>query len=230
MVGRADWIMFLNEAATWETRELAEGFFSAVAGHELRLDEFNAKEVSLVEAYLREQLNLLHFKGVLNFDYLNERLGRMALRLVYPEGNQSHDALPQFRAVSTSGWLSVADILDTFLLQFAAYLSDTAGGARVNEVFRCEGLCSKDSVLDCRTYYERFQTLEESWKNEVLENTGIERPIERCSDYFVANPGAKFCSDSCRFSTFALRKKMQAPEYQAAKQKRYRERKKLNKN
>jgi hypothetical protein len=232
MVKKLDWVRFLNEAATWETQEQAESFFSDAGGRTVRFDREDVSELSAVETYLREQISALHFKRMLDVEFLNSRLEQMTFRL--SQFNEiepaSGAALPALRATRTTAATTLVQILDTLLFQFACFVSDTMSGAAPMGVFRCEGLCHTDAVADCKTYYDRFQSLEAAWKLEVVADSSLNGIFERCSDYFMAGPGAKFCSDSCRFTTFALRKKMQTPDYQAAKQRRYRERKKLEKS
>lgn len=225
-----DWVRFLNESATWEKQSQGEAFFSALCGREVRFNDSDLQNVSDTETFLREQLSALHLGKELDVVTLNKRLERMTLRLIHKEENPSKLSLPRLRTWCPGTEPAVFEIVDTFLFQFACFISDTVDGASSVNVFRCEGLCHKDSVADCKKYYERFASLEKSWKSEVLPDLAMAGELERCSDFFLAAPGAKFCSDSCRFSTFAFRKKMQSPDYQAAKQKRYRERKKLERN
>lgn len=221
------WINFLNQSSTWETQEQAEEFLSRAASAAIKLTGDEVRSLSQLETYMREQLAALHFQKPLALAYINRRLERIHFRLeVVSPDITAEEALPSLRAQSPDSASSAEQLFDTLLLQFAIFLGDTLDGHSPYTVSRCEAICRKKSVADCQRFYEKFRSLEDSWKAEVSSDLKNNDEVERCADFFQASPGAKFCSDACRFNSFALRKQMSSPSYQAEKQRRYRLRQK----
>jgi hypothetical protein len=219
----------------------------AAVGTQITLSADEVAELSRAEAYMRQQLNALHFSRDLDTHYLNERLASMRLGLKPknlelspgtargPTAAHAHQGeadvqlpseiqLPSLTAFSADK-SHLANLIDTLLFQFAIFLGQTIDGAAPYMVSRCEAICRKKSVEDCTAFYQKFRSLEQSWKSEVTHEMDNADEIERCADFFVSNHGGRFCSDSCRFNSFALRKQLQDPAYQAEKQRRYRSRK-----
>jgi hypothetical protein len=223
---KLDWVVFLNEACTWETKEQANNYLQTIAGTAIDLSASEMAELSAAEAYMREQLNALHFGRALSIQYINERLAHVKLQLRAAD-NDLNSGLPSLSAFS-SGRSDVGNIIETLLFQFAVFLGDTMDGAATYRVGRCEALCRSKTVADCTAFYRKFRSLEESWKEEIAHDLANTDEIERCADFFVATHGGKFCSDACRFNSFALRKQLENPDYQAEKQRRYRSRKSKN--
>ncbi len=190
----------------------------------IQLQAADVQAVSELESYMRSQLSNLHFKRKVDLAYLNERLSSVRLQLQPAEDS----GLPTLRSQTAR---AIDVFTQTLVFQFADFLGQTIDGQAPYAVNRCEAICKKRAVEDCRQFYEKFRSLEDSWKSEIvsdLEGQGLEE-VERCADFFLAAAGAKFCSDSCRFNSFALRKQLKTPSYQAEKQRRYRERQKNTK-
>jgi hypothetical protein len=227
MSQKLDWIYFLNEACTWEEKSQAESFLFSIIDAQINLSDAEVGELSRAEAYMRKQLNSLHFSKEVDPLYLNERLAGMKLRLAHGVlESQEPGCLPALAPFSADK-SALNNLIDTLLFQFAVFLGQTMDGAATYKVSRCEAICRKKAVEDCTAFYQKFRTLEESWKHEVTQQMANLDEVERCADFFVSSHGGKFCSHSCRFNSFALRKQMQDPTYQAEKQKRYRSRKSI---
>lgn len=173
---------------------------------------------------MRVQLSSLHFGRELELDFLNARLPKLQLQLRQKKAAKKNKCMPSLSSTGNTSHPQVPQILDTLMFQFAIFLGDTIDGANLVKVQRCEALYRAQNVEDCKPYYAKFRSLELSWKNEIVPSSQSQVDIERCADFFVAVPGTKFCSDTCRFNSFALRKQTQTPGYQAEKQRRYRER------
>jgi len=228
------WIYFLNEACTWEEKSQAESFLQTTFSRPIKLSDEDVAQLSRAEAYMRHQLNALHFSGELDTDFLNERLATMRLRLSRGSAGvtpavSDHQGRVEIQlpclTPSSADKSPLSNLIDTVLFQFAIFLGDTMDGAAPYKVSRCEAICRKKAVEDCTAFYQKFRSLEESWKHEVTQQMENLDEVERCADFFVSSHGGRFCSDSCRFNSFALRKQLQDPGYQAEKQRRYRSRK-----
>jgi hypothetical protein len=227
MATKFSWILFLNEACTWETKEQAQSFLGEAAGCAIEMTTTEVSQLSKLESYMREQIACLHFKRPLDFSYLNERLSNIHMQLHPTSSRQVANSmvLPTLAADAHSNE-PLATVIDTLIAQFAFFLGDTVDGGATYTVSRCEAICKKKAVEDCSLFYKKFRSLEDNWKSEITSDLQNLDEVERCADFFIANPGAKFCSDVCRFNSFALRKQLKSPSYQAEKQKRYRARQK----
>ena len=229
MATKLSWILFLNEACTWETKEQAQSFLGEIAGCAIEMSSAEVDSLSKLESYMREQIACLHFKRPLDFSYINERLSEIRIKLQPTSLRQDANTLvlPSLIAKDDSK-NPLANMLDTLIAQFAFFLGDTVDGGATYTVSRCEAVCKKKAVEDCSLFYKKFRSLEDNWKSEITGDLQNLDEVERCADFFIANPGAKFCSDSCRFNSFALRKQLKSPSYQAEKQRRYRARQKAD--
>ena len=226
-----NWVGFLNEASTWESQTQAERFFSHVSGDEVRLTQSEIAELSQLEYYIREQLAAMHFGRKLDLESMNKCLAKLRLHMSIRSSTQDDETisllLPSLQASLGNDRSKVESILDTFLFQFAVFTGGVLDSSAPYSVSRCEAICRKRSVDDCKHHYQRFRSLEDTWRLEVASDLQNIDEVERCADFFISGTnGAKFCSDACRFNSFALRKLMTTPSYQAEKQKRYRERQK----
>ena len=230
MSGKLTWIDFLNEATTWETQAQAELFWTQLLGPTCVLDSAHVKDLSDAESYMREQLNAHHFGRPIDFSYLNQILAGMRLQLTTTTGEPGESdnrlVLPALRATRKETNSTIQQIIDTWLFQFANFFGELIDGNAPYVVNRCAAIYRKTQVADCHSFYNKYRSLELSWREEVVSELPNHGELERCADFFVANQLGKFCSDACRFNSFALRKQTQSPNYQAEKQKRYRERQK----
>jgi hypothetical protein len=123
-------------------------------------------------------------------------------------------------------------IADTALLQFAWFLSDALFSGNKNAIARCEGVyrvpLSEDSSLCATKVFNNEQENRFRQELPLLTNKEMiqDAEIQRCCDFFIAKPKARFCSDTCRYTTFQLTKQFEDPNYLAQKQKRYRSKQK----
>src|ERR1700735_3767551 len=97
---KLDWVVFLNEACTWETKEQANNYLQTISGSAIDLTASEIVELSAAEAYMREQLNALHFGRPPSIQYINERLAHVKLQLRAAE-NDVKSSLPALSAFSS---------------------------------------------------------------------------------------------------------------------------------
>mgnify|MGYP003386131523 CR=1 FL=1 len=113
-------------------------------------------------------------------------------------------------------------ILGSMILSFANDLSESQSKKKGIFVHRCEGLF-RNSTDDSR------EPSESLWRQEIpaLAQNPPQNvaDIQRCEDLFIPRSRSKYCSDTCRFSTFQITKQLHEPEYLADKQRRYRQKK-----
>ena len=226
---KLSWINFLNESCTWETKTQAEQFLSTTSGSAIELTPGEISSMSELESYMREQLASIHFNRRLDFEYINERLSKLQLQLNEKNSTNKQHRLPSLCPLSSTKIMTLQQILDSLLFQFACFLGETVDGETPYSVARCEAIYKTRTLEDCKNFYKKFRSLEDSWKKEVLADSSNAGELERCADFFISTPTAKntkFCSDACRFNSFAVRKQIETPGYQAEKQRRYRERQK----
>ncbi|MDR3613567.1 MAG: hypothetical protein P4L53_08370 [Candidatus Obscuribacterales bacterium] len=223
---KLNWIDFLNESCTWETKALAEQFLSGIAGSTIKLTPVETSHMSDLESYMREQLASIHFRRKLDLEYINERLSKLQLELTDSKSKRRRGRLPSLSPSSSIENNPLQRILDSVLFQFACFLGETIDSETPYTVARCEAIYKTTSLKDCKSFYKKFRSLENSWKEEILDDSPMAPDLERCADFFISAPGTKFCTDICRFNSFAVRKQIEIPSYQAEKQRRYRERQK----
>ena len=234
-LGLINWIDLLNADTTWSSRDDLRSFVSDALGNsahswsdtDYKMSNANADEINNAAIYMRYQLAALHFNAPVNLSWVNERLGQSNFR-VYERDTAPDCKLPRLRAVNmdTSEDSLVRSFIDTFVLQFTQYISSALEGSPIYTVSRCEGLHKSAQLAECEHYYQTHSDLEAKWILELAPNNPVvaERlmDVARCADFFLQKGNGKFCSDSCRFSTFAIRKQVSDPNYHAEKQKRYR--------
>jgi hypothetical protein len=223
---KLSWINFLNESCTWETKALAEQFLSATTGSAIKLAPAEIASICELESYMREQLASIHFNRRLDFEYINGRLSKLQLQLSDKKSKRKHNRLPSLCPLSNVENRPLEQILDSVLFQFACFLGETVDGETQYTVARCEAVYETRTLKESKSFYKKFRSLENSWKKEVLADSTVAGDLERCADFFICTPGTKFCTDACRFNSFAVRKQIEIPGYQAEKQRRYRERQK----
>lgn len=120
---------------------------------------------------------------------------------------------------------SIDIIAGTVLHSFVCDLANND----LTEIRRCEGVYRKQRAAsaanDLMKQYSYVQ--EAKWRNEIAvlsEETSDESAtlLERCEDFYLPSIRSKYCSDTCRFKTFQIQKRLNDPSYLAEKQKRYR--------
>jgi hypothetical protein len=125
---------------------------------------------------------------------------------------------------------SLLDLLrKTLLLQFAQFIGGIidSGIDETPRIDRCRGVYRDDSdVPDFAAFPPK---VEKQWRDEIellVQHEAAASDVLRCEYFFPRTPKGRFCSDSCRFSTFQITKQLAEPNYLADKQKRYRSSKK----
>jgi hypothetical protein len=230
-----NWLDLLNADTTWSSLEDLQLFISNALGKpaqnwsakDYRLSKENAEAISNAIIYMRYQSAALHFNAPVNLSWANERLGKCNFR-AYEPGAVPDCKMPALRAVNfdTTESSLVCSFIDTFILQFIQYISAAQEGSPIYTVSRCEGLHKKAQLAECDHYYQTHNELEAKWIEELApDNPALAEgliDVARCADFFLQKGNGKFCSDGCRFSTFAIRKQLTDPNYHAKKQKRYR--------
>ena len=223
---KLDWMDFLNDACTWDSKAHAEEYVSKMAGVSIKLTPVQSASLSELEEYMRVQMASLHFGRELDLDFINQRLSKLHLHLMTKKGQSRYKNLPSLSAANSAPLKPIQQILDTLVYQFATFLGDTIDGGNSGNIQRCEALYRAKNVENCKSFYNKFRSLEYTWRDELIPTTQAPGDAERCADFFIALPGTKFCSDACRFNSFSFRKQTQTPGYQSEKQRRYRERQK----
>jgi hypothetical protein len=232
-----NWLDLLNADTTWSTPEDLQLFISDALGKpaqnwsakDYKLSKENAEGISDAVIYMRYQLAALHFNAPVNLSWANERLSQCQFR-AYEQDAVPDCKMPILRAVNsdTDEASLVNSFIDTFILQFIQYVSSVQEGSPIYIVSRCEGLHKKTQLAECDHYYQTHKEMEAKWIHELAPDNPLLAKelidIARCADFFLQKGNGKFCSDGCRFSTFAIRKQFSDPDYHAKKQKRYRSR------
>lgn len=117
----------------------------------------------------------------------------------------------------------------TLLLQFAQFIGGIidSGIDETPRIDRCHGVYRDDSnVPDLAAFPPK---VEKQWRDEIellVQHEAAASDVVRCEYFFPRTAKGRFCSDSCRFSTFQITKQLEEPNYLADKQKRYRSSKK----
>jgi hypothetical protein len=230
-----NWLDLLNADTTWSSLEDLQLFIGDALGKpaqnwsakDYKLSKENAEGISNAVIYMRYQLAALHFNAPVNLSWANERLSQCQFRA--HELDAVPDCkMPLLRAVNsdTSESSLVSSFIDTFILQFVQYICSVQEGSPVYTVSRCEGLHKRAQLSECDSYYQTHNELEGKWIQELTPDNPLLAEglldIARCADFFLQKGNGRFCSDGCRFSTFAIRKQFSDPNYYAKKQKRYR--------
>jgi hypothetical protein len=154
---------------------------------------------------------------------------RPHINLCQTEHRLDHQ-LPSLQAITSENSIDslLGAFIDTYLIQFASFIASALDGAPIYTVSRCEGLHKKANLSENENFYRLYESLEAKWFAELPEsNEGLTiMELARCADFFIQKGKGKFCSDPCRFSTFAVRKQLTEPDYLRQKQKRYRHKQK----
>lgn len=151
-----------------------------------------------------------------------------------PRGRPANQPLPLLhvrpRSDDDNGLLLA--IADTAFLQFAWFLSDALFSGNKSAIARCEGVyrvpTSEEPSLCATKVFDNQQESRFRQELPLLTNKEMvqDPEIQRCCDFFIAKPKSRFCSDTCRYTTFQLTKQFEDPNYLAQKQKRYRSKQK----
>lgn len=224
MAVASGWIEVLNEQTTWKSPADLVTWFSSLTGRALSPDAEAVAEFQNALAFIRQQATALHFRETLDVAGIDVRLSVVALTFAPVR------AMPTLRARAPGD--SDADVLkaleNTLLVQFAEFAGQCLDSNYAVDIARCEGVY-RESTPNDPEYVNPFEAhSERRWRNEIpiLSEAGLieSEQIERCCDFFVLRPKARFCSEECRFRSFQLNKQLSDPGYLAAKQKRYRQR------
>ncbi|MBX9723295.1 MAG: hypothetical protein K2X81_17965 [Candidatus Obscuribacterales bacterium] len=225
----SNWINVLNEHSEWRSDDDIQQWFARVSGKtKLGLSAQSIKRLKDNLCRMRKTVYDRHFGKKLEIEWLEKELSSMKLTF---DINKSQPGIPFLRTVVTEDTAdSLLDSLrSALLLQFAADLAQDLANNDATHVQRCEGLYRDPSANNLTMVPEVSEKIESMWRREieVLKEQSLETEVEiqRCSDLFPAISRSKFCSDSCRFSTFQIIKQLKEPDYLKEKQRRYRQKK-----
>ncbi len=230
------WFEALNEQVEWSEPSMMLTWLADVFGFQLQPgDVAQARFISSLRM-IRLHLGSAHFDKAFELSWLDEELKLCSPRLNMKRTPGSR--LPAFRADAAPDQLgnseSDSDMLIellrlTLLMQFAEFIASTIDSGAENSplVDRCRGLYRGHSKVPEPASYPA--PVEKQWREEIDLLQEFERAaadVVRCEYFFPKTAKGRFCSDSCRFSTFQIAKQLQEPNYLADKQKRYRSGKK----
>lgn len=230
------WFEALNEQVEWSDPSLTLNWLANVFGFQLQPNSVSLQRFIASLRMMRLHLGTAHFEKSVELSWLNDELKLCSPRLDAKPTPKSR--LPAFRADSATyesgNSESKSDMLIeqlrlTLLLQFAEFIGGTISSGAENSplVDRCRGLYRYDSTLPEPASYPAL--FEKRWRDEIellQEFETAAADVVRCEYFFPKTAKGRFCSDSCRFSTFQITKQLQEPSYLADKQKRYRSGKK----
>jgi hypothetical protein len=231
------WFEALNQQTGWTELSSLNSWLAKVFGSDVEPGQDCQDRFTATLGRMRLQLGHFHFSDSIDLAWLNEELTtcRPVLQL-HQNRSVNGSRLPTFR-ISAAGLDKKAstaspkqdddDLLEalrlTFLLQFAQFLGDTVDGGISSSlrIDRCLGLYRDDLPLPEAAAFPAG--VEKQWREEIdVLQAADAKDVQRCEYFFPKTSKARFCSDSCRFSTFQIMKQLQAPNYLADKQKRYR--------
>ncbi len=230
MKNAPSWIEVLNEQTTWKDQTALLKWFSSLTGQHSNPGGEAVAEFEQTLAFIRQQATALHFREPLDEAGIDARLSTIALAFSQATAGGLAKAMPALRARARGD--GDADLLksfeETILVRFAEFAGECLDSNYAVDIARCAGLY-RESAPNEPEYVNRFEPQSERrWRHEIpiLAEAGLEESeeIQRCCDFFVLRPKARFCSEECRFRTFQLNKQLSDPGYLAAKQKRYRDR------
>ncbi|HEY9718318.1 MAG TPA: hypothetical protein V6C69_12670 [Trichormus sp.] len=224
-----NWISVLNEESLWTERAQMFDWLAAVLNSkdvaDCELDYFK-NEITC----MRNVLDALHFGCPPDLKWLDERLANINLTVVreqfLPQGTAPTLPLLHARVQSSEPAALLKAIMATLLVQFADFVTRAITEDGAPAIARCEGLFRLNDNIRLSTVQSISDETELNWRKEidVLQQHDLAHTaaIQRCGDIFIASAKAKYCSDSCRFTTFQLMKQLKNPRYHAEKQKKYR--------
>lgn len=228
------WFEALNEQVEWSDPSTMLNWLADVFGfHPQPGAEAQTRFISSLRM-MRLHLGSAHFEKAFELSWLEEELKLCSPRL--DTKPRPGARLPTFRAASVPNQFSesesdmlIEQLRLTLLMQFAEFIGSTIDGGAGNSppVDRCRGLYRDDSKVPEPAAYPA--PIEKLWRGEIdllQEFEAAAADVVRCEYFFPKTAKGRFCSDSCRFSTFQITKQLQEPNYLADKQKRYRSGKK----
>jgi hypothetical protein len=211
------WLDVLNEQAEWASPDGVRGWLDKAFDAFEPVSDQEIASFEEVLNFIRQQANLLHFRSQPDVSALNARLA--ILKLEFAEGTK---VLPPLRAIADED-STLQGLSATLLLQFAFFASAAMSDPKV-AISRCEGLYREKSQRVLASVFSG--PFEQRWRQEIpllVDKNLVDSPdVQRCGDFFVAKAKSRFCSETCRFTTFQLTKQLLDPGYLAAKQKKYR--------
>lgn len=227
------WFEALNEQVEWSDPSKMLKWQADVFGFQLQPSQISQERFISSLQNMRMHLGSVHFKNSVELTWLDEELKLCRPRLSAKTIPNSR--MPAFRAdVDASNSESQSDTLIeqlrlTLLMQFAEFVGSTvdSGAESGRPIDRCRGLYRDESQVPELASYPA--SIEKQWRDEIelLQEYEIAAAdVVRCEYFFPKTAKGRFCSDSCRFSTFQITKQLQEPNYLAEKQKRYRSTKK----
>jgi hypothetical protein len=231
------WFEALNQQTDWTEAGSLNLWLATVFGSDVQPGQDSQDRFTATLRRMRLQLGQLHFSNSTELAWLNEELTTCRPELqLHQNRSVTGSRLPTFR-INATGFDQNAnsvspnndddDLLQalrlTLLLQFAQFLGDTIDGVIGGSlrIDRCLGLYRDDLPLPQSAAFP--VGVEKQWREEIdVLQVPDAKDVQRCEYFFPKTSKARFCSDSCRFSTFQIMKQLQEPNYLANKQKRYR--------
>ncbi|MBS1954723.1 MAG: hypothetical protein JST89_11085 [Cyanobacteria bacterium SZAS-4] len=230
------WFEALNEQVEWSDPSTMLKWQADVFGFQLQPGQLSQEKFALSLRKMRMHLGSAHFKSPVELSWLDDELKSCCPRLITNSPLKSR--LPAFRADieehdASNSEAAANALLEqlrlTLLMQFAEFIGGTvdSGAEIARPIDRCRGLYRDESKVPEAAAYPA--EIEKRWRAEIelLQEFDVAADdVVRCEYFFPKTAKGRFCSDSCRFSTFQITKQLQEPNYLAAKQKRYRSNKK----
>lgn len=225
----SNWFSVLNEHSEWRSDADIQRWFAVLTGKtKVNLSPSALNRLKNALCQMRNTVYDRHFGRKLDLAWLKVELAQMKLSF---DDEMTQPGIPIFRAesdINTDDGL-LDSLLSALLLQFAAELADCMSSNSEVNVQRCEGLYRDARADNITMVPEVSDGIETLWRSEipVLKEKSLESQfeIQRCADLFPASSRSKYCSDSCRFSTFQIIKQLKEPDYLKEKQRRYRQKK-----
>lgn len=232
-----DWISVLNEQTEWESELDAEKWLLACARSTNSSNKANAalnpsrEAIEFFCQVLGEMRNCiydLHFGMAPKIEFLNSHLLwlKLSWQLHPITGLASLQA--EYRNPKNAIDSPYSYVIGTLLLEFCQDLSKCIEGDGGIFVHRCEGVFRAPGTEKLSLVMGVNDSVEQKWRKELAlfsEDLALNSEIQRCADLFISNSRSKYCSDTCRFSTFQISKQVSEPNYLADKQRRYRSKK-----
>lgn len=241
-----DWISVLNEQTEWQSERDAEKWLLSCAqtgGVESGPRNVSNKNAGVmiptgktveffcqILSQMRKCIYDLHFGMEPKIESLNTDLHWLKLSWqVHPKAGRWGSLIAEYKNPQNPIEAPFSYVIGTLLLEFCQDLSRCVEGDGGIFVHRCEGVFRAPGTDKLSLVMGVDDSIEQKWRQELSLFAEItlaqNSEIQRCADLFISNSRSKYCSDTCRFSTFQISKQVSEPNYLADKQRRYRSKK-----
>lgn len=232
MTQTISWINVLNEESQWHSQRDLSLWLSSIFGSTVRFKEADLERFQGRLDNMRSTIDVLHFGGKADMRWLDDELAKIRLTVCYEDflPQSLHGVWPLLHAKikSANGHDLLDALAQTILIPFTDFVTGALVDKNAPTIARCEGLFRQNNQSEISLVRSITEASELKWRLEIdfLKQNDLLKTatVQRCADIFVAAPKAKFCSDTCRFTTFQLVKQLKDPRYHADKQKKYRTR------